>query len=176
MLWWGNAVADEAMETAYLPIDLAQASFVTDGVMGGVSSGTMQPEEHAGRSCIALRGRVSTANNGGFIQMAVPLAPAVAKQAQDYDGIRITVAGNDEAYNLHLRTSNLWFPWQAYRATYTARPEWQTLELAFADFVPYKTSQSLKLSRLTRIGIVAIGRDFEADLCVAAMGFYRSGS
>ena len=146
---------------------------VTDNVMGGVSTGSMQPVERENTSCIALTGDVSTDNNGGFIQIALDLEDDMAKQAAGYDGIRIRVLGNGEDYNLHLRTRDLWFPWQAYRATFQTTGEWQELELPFSKFAAYKTSSKLRVERLKRIGVVAIGRDFTADICVADVGFYR---
>lgn len=143
---------------------------VTDGVMGGVSQGAMTVEEIEGRTCIALRGRVSTENNGGFVQIAMDLDDAL-RNAEGYGGIRLEVIGNGETYNVHLRTSDLWLPWQSYRAAFTASPRWSSIYLPFASFQPYRTSAPLRLDRLRRLGIVAIGRDFSADLCVSAVAF-----
>jgi hypothetical protein len=47
----------------------------TDRVMGGVSNGTMVRETVAGRPAIRMRGDVSLENNGGFVQIAIDLAP-----------------------------------------------------------------------------------------------------
>jgi hypothetical protein len=162
-------------ETTLTLLELPQHGwrFVADGVMGGVSSGGMEPARLAGRDCLRLNGEVSTRNNGGFIQMARDLEDIELPDIATYAGVRLLVRGNDEDYNLHLRTRDLWFPWQAYRATFHAGPEWQTVKLPFADFKPYKTSAELDTSRLRRVGIVAIGRDFTAELCVAEVGFYR---
>ena len=44
--------------------------FVSDTVMGGVSSGGVAEEIVGGRNATVLRGKVSLENNGGFIQMA----------------------------------------------------------------------------------------------------------
>jgi len=145
---------------------------VTDGVMGGVSRGRLSPAEREGRNCLRLQGKVSTANNGGFIQMALELPGNPPVDATPYTGVAITVSGNGETYNVHLRTSDLWMPWQSYRASFVARPEWHTVHLPFTDFEPYRTGQALRADRLRRLGIVAIGRDFEADLCVARVWFY----
>jgi len=146
---------------------------VTDGVMGGVSTGALEGARYAGRDCLDLSGEVSTRNNGGFIQMARDLEETELEDIHSYTGVRLLVRGNDEDYNLHLRTGDLWFPWQAYRATFHATPEWQSVQLPFAAFTPYKTSTALDVSRLRRLGIVAIGRDFTAQLCVAGVAFYR---
>lgn len=157
------------------PLPTEAWRLVTDGVMGGVSRGELSRESHDDRSCVALRGRVSTANNGGFIQMALDLDDQAVAGADRFDGLQLDVRGNDEEYNVHLRTSYLWLPWQSYRASFSAASEWQTVKLPFTGFVPYKTATALKLGKLQRIGIVAIGRDFDADLCVARVAFYRDG-
>lgn len=49
----------------------------------------------------------------------------------------------------------------------------QTIELPFATFERYRSVIGLHTDRLRRIGIVAIGRDFEADLCVHRLALYR---
>jgi hypothetical protein len=36
----------------------------------------------------------------------------------------------------------------------------------------YKTSQKFRRNKLKRIGLVGIGRDFLADLCLASIRFY----
>ncbi|MGB7931107.1 MAG: CIA30 family protein [Gammaproteobacteria bacterium] len=145
---------------------------VTDAVMGGVSKGQLTVEEINGRSCLRLRGEVRTENNGGFIQAALGLETVRLRDAGAFDGVVIDVYGNGETYNLHLRQDGLWLPWQAFRASFTAPPEWQTHYLPFAQFQPHKTSASLRRDRLKRIGVVAIGRAFTADLCVGRIGYY----
>ena len=52
------------------------------------------------------------------------------------------------------------------------RPEWQSLRLAFADFVPHRTEAPLNLARLRRLGIVAIGPAFTADIALGGVSFY----
>lgn len=147
---------------------------VTDTVMGGVSNGQLTVEEIDGRPCLRLRGEVRTENNGGFIQAALDLETSRVRDASAFDGVVIDVYGNGETYSLHLRQDGLWLPWQAFRASFTASPEWQTHYLPFAQFQPHKTSASLKRDRLKRIGVVAIGRAFSADLCVGRIGYYRA--
>jgi len=161
-----------AANTDMHKISLDGWRLVTDGVMGGVSQGEMARTQRDGRECLQLSGSVSTRNNGGFIQLARDLSDSELANIGQYHGVRLLVAGNEQAYNVHLRTTGLWFPWQAYRATFQAGQGWSTIELPFETFQGYKTSQKFEAGRLKRIGIVAIGRDFEADLCVAEIGFY----
>jgi len=145
---------------------------VTDGVMGGRSSGQLAAEHIDGRDCLRLRGDVSLENNGGFVQMALDIDTDSARTLLDRNGIELDVYGNGETYNLHLRTTDLWLPWQSWRATFTAPAGWQTVRLPFADFSAYRTGKTLRLDRLERIGLVAIGRAFTADLCVARVALY----
>ena len=142
--------------------------------MGGVSTGTMRAGERGGRLAVCLAGNVSTANNGGFIQLALDIDPGFAALAVDYDGVSLEVLGNGETYNVHLRTSDLWLPWQSYRTEFVAGAEWASLRLPFAGFAPYRTGSGLRPHKLKRIGVVAIGRDFSADICVANLAFYRA--
>jgi hypothetical protein len=145
---------------------------VTDGVMGGVSDGHLQPARIDGRPCLRLTGEVSTLNNGGFIQASLDLDAAGLLDARAYRGIEIDVYGNDDTYNLHLRTADTRIVWQSYRASFQAPPRWQTLRLPFAELQPHRIEKPLDLSRLRRLGLVAIGRDMRADLCIARVSFY----
>jgi len=164
----GDPVAADAL---ILPADAWQ--LVTDGVMGGVSRGTLATTRVDGAACQQLQGEVSTANNGGFIQAAQDVDASMAERLGGYTGLRVTLRGNGEAYNLHLRTADLWLPWQSYRTTVTVAPHWQTFDLPFSSFEPYKTRTSLRPERLRRVGVVAIGRDFAADVCIGEAAFYR---
>jgi len=145
---------------------------VTDRVMGGISSGTLTLDRYKGRDCLRMQGDVSTENNGGFVQIALSLSDQDHFDAAAFAGIVMAVAGNNEDYNLHLRTSDLEFPWQSYRASFKATRDWQTLRIPFADLVAYKTTQKFRPNKLKRIGLVGIGRDFMADLCLASILFY----
>jgi len=146
---------------------------VEDGVMGGVSTGHAEWSQHRNKSCLRLSGNVSTRNNGGFIQVRRDINQALASIATEYTGIELVVAGNNEVYNLHLKQNGLFFPWQSFRATFTATQEWQSIRLPFNQFEGYKTSSSLKPAKLNQLALVAIGRDFEADVCLASIRLYR---
>jgi len=142
----------------------------TDRVMGGVSKGTMIREMVAGRPAIRMRGDVSLENNGGFVQISLDLAPdGGAVDVSAWFGIELDVFGNGEEYGVHLRTSDLTRPWQSYRQSFRADPQWQTIPFRFQEFVPYRTDVPLNTRRLKRIGVVAIGRAFSADLSVAGV-------
>jgi hypothetical protein len=148
---------------------------ITDDVMGGVSRGRLTTETIAGRQCIRLQGEVRLENSGGFVQAVLDLKREGALDASDYTGVQLDVFGNGEAYNVHLRTDDVWLPWQAYRASFEAAPGWHTVRVPFADFDGYRIFSALDLKHLERIGIVAIGRAFAADLCLGSLALYRGG-
>jgi hypothetical protein len=146
---------------------------LADGVMGGVSEGRAVLDNYQGRPCLRLNGLVSTANNGGFIQVRKKIDESLAKMAANYVGIEILVAGNNEAYNLHIKQKGLFLPWQSFRSTFTATDKWQSIKIPFQSFEAYRTSSRLKREKINQLALVAIGRDFEADVCIASIGLYR---
>ncbi len=143
---------------------------VSDGVMGGLSQGQLQVTYYRGRDSLCLSGVVTTANNGGFIQMALDLPTGLESSA--CRGVRLMVAGNNESYNLHLRTADLQRPWQAYRQSFTVTPDWHTLDLPFKVLHAHRTQQIFRPECLIRVGLVAIGRDFNAELYLAEAVMY----
>ena len=145
---------------------------VTDQVMGGVSKGGLTLDSYKGRDCLRMRGDVSTDNNGGFVQIALDLTKDKPFDASAYIGVELSVSGNDEHYNVHFRTTDLWLPWQSYRFSFKATPEWQTIRIPFVNLEAYRTTTKLHKDKLKRIGLVGIGRDFKADLCVGPIKFY----
>lgn len=147
---------------------------VTDRVMGGLSDARLERETHDGRTCLHLHGTVRLDNNGGFVQMALDLEPCGGVlDARPWTGLELTVQGNGESYGVHLRTSDVTRPWQSYRAGFMVGPHWAKVRLPFRDFAPHRLDAALDPSRLRRVGLVAIGRPFLADLRLARIGFYR---
>ncbi len=146
---------------------------VADTVMGGVSGGELRTEIVASQPARHLTGTVSLANNGGFLQMAIDLAAdGSSVDASAFTGLALTVCGDGEEYGLHLRTDDVRRPWQSYRARFTAPGAWTTATLPFSGFVPHRLDAPLDLSRLRRIGLVAIGRPGPVDLALGDLRFY----
>jgi hypothetical protein len=146
---------------------------IADRVMGGVSSGDLRRETVRDRPAIRMTGQVSLENGGGFLQMALDLAAGGGTlDARGWTGIEADVTGDGERYNLHLRTADVRRPWQSWRASFETGPDWERVRLPFADFEPHRIEASLDLSRLRRIGLVAIGRAFRPDLALGGLRFY----
>jgi hypothetical protein len=146
----------------------------TDQVMGGVSTASSKLETIDGRRALRLTGSVSLENNGGFVQVALPLTGSGAPlDVSAYKGIRATVLGNGETYHIHLRTTTTALPWQYYHAPFIAGPKWTTVDLPFDRFTPASIRAKLDPSLLTRIAVVASEKAFQADVAVSKLEFYR---
>ena len=147
---------------------------ITDRVMGGLSDARLSEEVIAARPALRLRGTVRLENNGGFVQMALDLAPGgAAVDARGWDGVALTVCGNGADYGLHLRTTDCLRPWQSYRQGFVAGPDWAEVLLPFAGFTPHRLEAPLNPARLRRLGLVAIGAAGPADLAVADLRLWR---
>lgn len=145
---------------------------ICDSVMGGVSTATLEREVLDGVSALRLCGDVSLQNNGGFVQMSLDLAPpGAALDASEYSGLSLFVRGNSERYNIHLRSPDMTRVWQSWRAEFRAPGEWTHLYIPFSSFHPHRTDMPMNPARLSRVGLVAIGREMRADLALARLEF-----
>lgn len=142
----------------------------TDRVMGGVSAASFEHTELAGRRCAHMTGRVTRDQGGGFVQLALYFQPPA--DASAYSGIELLVHGNDERYNLHLRTPDCGWHSQSYRATFFAPARWTTLRLHWSAFAPNELSAPLDTARLTRLGLLGWMREFQADLAVGSVALF----
>ena len=169
---------------AYLIDDFSKANGIsslgtqwrmfTDRVMGGLSSASSGFEVIDGRRCLRLQGSVSLENNGGFVQVALPLErEGRFFNAGDFKGIRLWVRGNGENYHVHLRTNQTRQPWQYFGAEFQTNGDWEEVEIPFQQFKPENFSDQLNPETLRRIGIVAIKKEFQADIAISRLEFYR---
>jgi hypothetical protein len=145
--------------------------FFTDTVMGGVSSGQVAFRTEGDLRYARMTGTVSTANNGGFIQMRTELASGAPDGA---NGVRLVVRGNDQRYFVHLRTGGTVLPWQYYQAGFDVTGDWAEVRLPFEAFE--RSGRFLRAvprpDDLTSVGVVAYGRDHVAQIDVREIGFY----
>ena len=81
----------------------AQWSAVSDNVMGGISEVSFYEVQDTEKNFYRLEGSVSTKNNGGFIQSIL----RNNQDAQNYNGLRITVRGTPDDYYIWLRNTSL---------------------------------------------------------------------
>jgi len=146
---------------------------VDDRIMGGRSVAQATVREDGAGQCICLSGTVSLARGGGFVQVKWPV-DADALSPHPIEGVYLEVRGSAHAYNVHLRTRQLWLPWQSFRNRFTATDAWKLHRLPLAAFTPYRTDEKLDAHGIRSVGIVAIGEAFTADVCVRQLGFYVS--
>ena len=147
-------------------------SFVTDGVMGGLSSGKVNIENIKGVPCYRMTGNVTTENNGGFIQMRTLMAPKI--DTDKYQGIYLKVYGNNKYYSIHLRTRYTIAPWQYYSFDFFASKEWVEIKAPFKEFSKSNFYQPKKLENqeVNSIGLIAGFENFKANICMAEIGLY----
>lgn len=168
-------MADNELVLSDLSLPDAPAAWraFSDRVMGGISQEQVTVEEIDRQRCVRLRGEVRLENNGGFVQIALPLeAHGGSFGASGYSGVRLLVFGNGEEYRLHLRTTDCRRPQQYYWAPFVAEARWQAVDLPFVAFQPKGLDTSLDTEALIRLGVVAYGRHFHADVAVARASLY----
>ena len=144
--------------------------YFTDTVMGGVSQGKLAFMNENGENFYRMTGNVSTENNGGFIQFAT----GIEKIDKNFEGIKLRVRGNNENYQLHLRTKYTPAPWQYYSAEFNVTNEWKEVFIPSTTFKKSNFYQpgKFKSSNIKSIGIVAIGKDFEAEIDLGRIELY----
>lgn len=146
----------------------------TDRVMGGVSDAAFGQATVAGKTCVRMTGNVTRESNGGFIQMAMYFGNNDAElDASDYDGIELLVHGNNEDYNVHVRTADCGWYDQSYRATFFAGSDWQTVRIPWSGFTPNGLRAPLNTTQINRIAILGWMREFKADIALAQIALYR---
>ena len=147
--------------------------FFTDRVMGGVSSGKLEIGSEDGSKFYRMTGNVSTANNGGFIQFQADLSN-ISNTEEVFNGIKIKVRGNNENYQIFIRTNLTVLPWQYYSSEFYASNQWKEIELPFSSFKRSNFYQPKNINNtdIRTLGIVAYGKDYSADLNVGLIEFY----
>ena len=147
-------------------------NFISDKVMGGVSSGKFKVEVIESIKCYRMTGIVSTENNGGFIQIRTKLKPEI--NINNYKGIYIKVYGNEKKYNIHLRTDLTLAPWQYYSYTFNSPKNWIEIKAPFKEFKKsnFYQPKSIIGQKIKSIGLVAGFDDFNSDICLGEIGFF----
>ena len=166
-----NMILDQ-LENPKLTNQFQQWNFITDQVMGGVSTGKFIVDKVDGVKCYKMTGDVSTKNNGGFIQIRTKLNPEI--KSKDYRGIYINVYGNEKSYNLHLRTGLTLAPWQYYSYTFFSSKKWIEIKAPFIEFKKsnFYQPKSILGQNIKSVGLVAGFNDFKSDICLGEIGFY----
>ena len=152
--------------------------FIGDDVMGGLSTGSISFEkDKIGNIVGCLKGLVSTANNGGFIQMRREIDKADRKKIKDASAIILEASGNNDEYFIHLRTKGMLMPWTYYYAPFVATKDSRELIFPLSKFKRSGRFLGREFPRgaeIKSLGIVAYGKDYEAELCVNKVSFVKT--
>ena len=147
--------------------------YISDQTMGGISNGQAILEKNGEIFFARLIGNVSTANNGGFIQLRSTLSFVnLIDEDKVLKGVRLNTRGNGETYHIFIRTSETRSYSDFYYATFIANNDWKVVDLPFTTFNHRFSNQSLDGSDIRTFAIVAYGRDFFSDVSVSDIIFY----
>ena len=147
--------------------------YISDQTMGGVSNGQAVLDKDGDMIFARLTGNVSTANNGGFIQIRTNFSFVdLINTNKDLKGVLLNTKGNGEIYHIFIRTSEDRSYRDFYSATFTANDNWEIVDLPFTKFKHRYSNKSLDGNDIRTFGIVAYGRDFFADVSVSEISFY----
>ena len=145
-------------------------TFVSDKVMGGVSSGQVVFQSKDDENYAHISGNVSTKNNGGFIQIRRKFNNINLQKA---NFIKIIVKGNNQKYFIHFRTSGTILPWQYYQLGFIVDEEFKEIKLSINEFNRSSSflAKIINPKNIRSLGIVAFGRDHTAELYIKSIEF-----
>ncbi|MBF96941.1 MAG: hypothetical protein CFH34_01556 [Alphaproteobacteria bacterium MarineAlpha9_Bin4] len=140
--------------------------FITDQVMGGVSSGNYKVLIEDNVSFIRMTGNVSLKNNGGFIQVRKIMDET---KNINFKEIILNARGNNSEYYLHIRTKFTLLPWQYYQAKFSVTSMWENYHLNLKDFKRSGVLLPKKINsrNIKSIALVAFGREHNVQLDVS---------
>mmetsp|Transcript_29916 Transcript_29916/g.64062 ORF Transcript_29916/g.64062 Transcript_29916/m.64062 type:complete len:303 (-) Transcript_29916:817-1725(-) len=179
-----SGTIDDLSEAFPITCSGTQWAGVTDGSMGGSSSGTLVREEFRGRTSNVLTANVRLENDGGFVQMVTDLAldhsVSNTVDATNYDGVEFDVCyqgdADKENFNVHLKDSHCVRQFSSYRATFElTQGRWTTVRLPWDRFDGFgwgAVENLLDQSALRRIGLVAIGKEMDVTLALSSIRFF----
>mgnify|MGYP001571929892 FL=1 len=147
--------------------------YISDQTMGGVSDGQAILDKDGDMIFARLTGKVSTANNGGFIQIRTNFSFVdLINTNKDLKGVLLNTKGNGETYHIFIRTSEDRSYRDFYSATFTTNDNWEIVDLPFSKFKHRYSNRSLDGNDIRTFGIVAYGRNFYSDVSVSEISFY----
>lgn len=108
--------------------NIRQWTIVNDGVMGGLSKGTIKINEN-GHALFS--GNVLLENNGGFssVRHRLPKTDLSAHQK-----IVLRVKGDGKIYQFRVKTNSADF--YSYTYSFKTSGKWETIEIPFSEMVP----------------------------------------
>lgn len=108
--------------------DLSKWYVVNDGVMGGLSQGTITKTD-AGNALFS--GYVTTENNGGFSSVRYGFDE---RDVSQYKQVVLRIKGDGKSYQFRVKENSS--QRYSYIKTFKTSGDWETIKLPFDDFYP----------------------------------------
>lgn len=117
--------------------DMSKWMIVDDGVMGGLSKGSMElnDEGHA-----EFLGFVTTENNGGFSSVRHSFKE---KDVSEFSHVVLKIKGDGKEYQFRIKKSR--YDRASYINTFKTTGEWESIKIPLKDF--YSSFRGYKLDR-----------------------------
>ena len=166
-----NAMAEQKLLDDFKNKAEDRWEFIADTVMGGISSGQLSFSVDDNANFARMVGKVSTENNGGFIQFRRSVINGLPAKTK---GLRLSFRGNGQKYFVHIRTKGTFLPWQYYQQSFMANEDWSETTMLLNEFRPSGVllRKTIDPQSIKSIGIVAFGRDHEAEIDVRKISFF----
>ncbi len=166
-----NAMAEQKLLDDFKNKPEDRWKFISDTVMGGISSGLLSFSVDDDANFARMVGKVSTENNGGFIQFRRSVTNGLPT---DTKGLKLSSRGNGQKYFVHIRTKGTFLPWQYYQQSFMANEDWSETAMLLTEFLPSGVllKKTIDPKNIRSIAIVAFGRDHEAKIDVRKVSFF----
>ena len=160
-----NAMAEQKLLDDFQNKPEDRWKFIADTVMGGISSGELSFSVDDNANFARMVGKVSTENNGGFIQFRRSVINGLPAKTK---GLKLSLRGNGQKYFVHIRTKGTFLPWQYYQHSFMANEDWSETTMLLNEFrnSGVLLRKTIDPKSIKSIGIVAFGRDHEAEIDV----------
>ena len=167
------ALAKDEISIPFTEENARYWQYISDQTMGGISNGQAVLDKDGDMIFARLTGNVSTANNGGFIQIRTTFSFVdLINSDKNLLGVRLNTKGNGETYHIFIRTSEDSSYRDFYSATFIADDKWKKVDLPFTKFKHRFSNKLLDGNDIRSFGVVAYGRDFFSDVSVSEITFY----
>ena len=166
-----NAMAEQKLLDDFKNKPEDRWKFIADTVMGGISSGKLSFSVDDNANFARMVGKVSTENNGGFIQFRRSVINGLPAKTK---GLKLSLRGNGQKYFVHIRTKGTFLPWQYYQQSFMADEDWSETTMLLNEFrrSGILLRKTIDPKSIKSIGIVAFGRDHEAEIDVRKISFF----
>ena len=128
-----NAMAEQKLLDDFQNKPEDRWKFIADTVMGGISSGELSFSVDDNANFARMVGKVSTENNGGFIQFRRSVINGLPAKTK---GLKLSLRGNGQKYFVHIRTKGTFLPWQYYQQSFMANEDWSENAMLLTEFRP----------------------------------------